>query len=133
MPTIHSEGYDRPSTPENAPGRVGDPATQRGAPSITCPRCRKTSFHPVDIKEGYCGHCHDWTSRPRHTSWFTFGQGHEHPFEGIILDKDIVLQITASSPLHHMHRLFGTAWAMEYLTMPEMEHFPRGIRKLEFP
>ncbi|GIH29074.1 hypothetical protein Aph01nite_73840 [Acrocarpospora phusangensis] len=32
--------------------------------SITCPRCGRTSHHPVDVAEGYCGHCHDFTGRP---------------------------------------------------------------------
>lgn len=32
------------------------------APSITCPQCGRTSYHPEDIKQGYCGACHDWTS-----------------------------------------------------------------------
>lgn len=32
------------------------------APSIACPRCGKISYHPKDIEQGYCGHCHDWTS-----------------------------------------------------------------------
>jgi hypothetical protein len=31
------------------------------APSITCPRCGWTSHNANDIREGYCGHCHDWT------------------------------------------------------------------------
>jgi hypothetical protein len=31
-------------------------------PSITCPRCGRTSYNPNDIREGYCGYCHDWTS-----------------------------------------------------------------------
>ena len=31
-------------------------------PSITCPRCLMTSYNPNDIREGYCGNCHDWTS-----------------------------------------------------------------------
>lgn len=37
-----------------------------GQPSITCPRCGRTSYHPGDIKEGYCGgpSCHWWTSDP---------------------------------------------------------------------
>jgi ribosomal protein L37E len=35
--------------------------------SITCPVCGRTSYNPNDIKEGYCGHCHDWTSPPRTT------------------------------------------------------------------
>ena len=31
-------------------------------PSFTCPLCLMTSYHPSDIREGYCGNCHDWTS-----------------------------------------------------------------------
>ena len=29
-------------------------------PSITCPQCGRTSYHPMDIQEKYCGHCHEW-------------------------------------------------------------------------
>ncbi len=29
--------------------------------SITCPRCGRTSYNLNDIREGYCGACHDWT------------------------------------------------------------------------
>lgn len=29
--------------------------------SITCPRCLHTSYNPNDVREGYCGYCHDWT------------------------------------------------------------------------
>ena len=36
--------------------------------SITCPVCGRTSYHPQDVKEGYCGNCHDWTSAPT-CSW----------------------------------------------------------------
>lgn len=32
-------------------------------PSITCPRCQRTSYNPGDIANGYCGACHDFTSR----------------------------------------------------------------------
>lgn len=31
-------------------------------PSITCPRCSRTSYNPNDIAQGYCGYCHWWTS-----------------------------------------------------------------------
>jgi ribosomal protein L37E len=31
------------------------------APSFTCPRCGRTSHHPDDVREGYCGACHAWT------------------------------------------------------------------------
>lgn len=26
-------------------------------PSITCPRCGRTSYNPTDIEERYCGAC----------------------------------------------------------------------------
>ena len=29
--------------------------------SFTCPRCGMTSYNPNDVREGYCGNCHDWT------------------------------------------------------------------------
>jgi hypothetical protein len=31
-------------------------------PSITCPDCDRTSWNPDDVREGYCGNCHDWTT-----------------------------------------------------------------------
>ena len=34
-------------------------------PSFTCPRCRSVSYNPNDIREGYCGRCHDWTDTGR--------------------------------------------------------------------
>ena len=33
--------------------------------SITCPRCGAKSYHPEDIRQGYCGRCHWWTSDPQ--------------------------------------------------------------------
>jgi hypothetical protein len=29
-------------------------------PSITCPTCGLTSYNANDIREQYCGHCHQW-------------------------------------------------------------------------
>lgn len=29
--------------------------------AYTCPRCHRTSYHPEDIANGYCGLCHDYT------------------------------------------------------------------------
>jgi hypothetical protein len=29
--------------------------------SFTCPICLRTSYNPNDVREGYCGHCHDFT------------------------------------------------------------------------
>lgn len=41
----------------------GPPRPRASITSITCPVCLKTSHSPSDIIEGYCGNCHDWTSR----------------------------------------------------------------------
>lgn len=43
----------------------GRPTSAAGRPSFTCPRCGRTSWHPVDVAEGYCGRCHDWTGVQR--------------------------------------------------------------------
>lgn len=31
-------------------------------PTITCPRCGRTSYSEGDIQQKYCGFCHWWTS-----------------------------------------------------------------------
>ncbi|MEV0112339.1 hypothetical protein AB0H77_03645 [Streptomyces sp. NPDC050844] len=33
-------------------------------PSFTCPRCTRTSHHPMDLRYGWCGHCNDYTGAP---------------------------------------------------------------------
>ena len=33
--------------------------------SIICPRCGLRSYHPKDIEERYCGHCHEWHANMR--------------------------------------------------------------------
>lgn len=33
-------------------------------PSITCPDCGRTSYHPEDVRWGYCSACSWWTSYP---------------------------------------------------------------------
>lgn len=32
-------------------------------PSFTCPDCGARSWHPEDIRHGYCGRCHAYTGR----------------------------------------------------------------------
>lgn len=48
--------------------------------SITCPVCHMTSHNPNDIAEGYCGHCHRWTSDPASEA------GHEAKMRKIDMD-----------------------------------------------
>lgn len=41
------------------------PELPAGAPlSITCPRCRRSTAHPVDVVYGWCANCADGTSPP---------------------------------------------------------------------
>jgi ribosomal protein L37E len=40
-------------------------AADRPRDSFTCPRCSRVSFHSTDVREGYCGACHDVTG-PRY-------------------------------------------------------------------
>lgn len=35
---------------------MNEPTVDR--PSITCPRCRRTSYNPNDVEQRYCGFCH---------------------------------------------------------------------------
>lgn len=37
-------------------------ASESARPSFTCPRCRRTSWHPDDVANGYCGACHEFVS-----------------------------------------------------------------------
>jgi hypothetical protein len=46
-----------------AAARVLRAANQSGD-SITCPACLRTSHNPNDVREGYCGACHRFTSPP---------------------------------------------------------------------
>jgi hypothetical protein len=32
--------------------------------AFTCPKCWMTSYHPEDLRHGFCGNCHDYTSPP---------------------------------------------------------------------
>ena len=43
-------------------GRLGVAQAAHAAPvSFTCPKCGRTSYHPKDAEEGYCGACNEWT------------------------------------------------------------------------
>lgn len=59
--------------------------------------------------------------------YFTFGQTHTHSFNGVTLDKDVVVKITAKNPREKMQEFFGVKWCFEYDKKPEMQYFPRGI------
>lgn len=65
--------------------------------------------------------------------YFTFGFSHAHAVSGFTYDKDIVVQIQAESYGHAreiMVQYFGTKWAFQYESVPDMSYFPRGIKEL---
>jgi hypothetical protein len=61
------------------------------------------------------------------TSYFTFGYIHTHTYNGIKLDHDVLIKITAENPRQKMHELFGIKWAFQYDKMPDIAYFPKGI------
>lgn len=38
----------------------------KGAATFTCPKCGAVSYNPNDIREGYCGRCHEFTGEKSH-------------------------------------------------------------------
>ncbi len=65
------------------------------------------------------------------TRYFTFGQDHVHVVNGITWDKDCLCKITADDPREVMLDTFGTKWSMEYQEPPNLNHYSRGIIKLD--
>jgi len=100
-------------------------------PSITCPRCGKTSHHPDDVREGYCGACHDFTGPADLEYAMTFGCQYgadprrlTHP-TWPPADADGWVTILApdeSSARACAFRLFGKRWAFIY---PPGGHDPK--------
>lgn len=58
----HGAGWTAGSVAvHEACSRAPAPAVS-GLVSITCPQCAATSYHPEDVRQGYCSRCHWWTS-----------------------------------------------------------------------
>lgn len=51
----------------NYPMYAGDPSGPR--PSITCPKCGRTSHNPNDVRERYCGNCHQYHDTMGKVGW----------------------------------------------------------------
>ncbi|MFU0241684.1 hypothetical protein ACKI1J_38840 [Streptomyces scabiei] len=46
------------------PAPEAEPDHQPGPQPFTCPRCARTSHHPLDRRYGYCSACNDYTGAP---------------------------------------------------------------------
>lgn len=56
-------------------------ALSAAANAFTCPKCERTSYHPEDKRNGYCGHCHQFTGTITQQPGQTTGHagGHSTP------------------------------------------------------
>jgi hypothetical protein len=52
---VHSGVYRKPGI-----GQLGPDDVTSGAMSIRCPRCGRVSHHPEDVRQRYCGNCHQF-------------------------------------------------------------------------
>ena len=63
--------------------------------------------------------------------YFSLGQNHTRQLptkKGItLLDKDVLIKITAVDPRAEMFRIFGDEWAEEYEELPDKKYYPKGI------
>ncbi len=64
-PTCGSRAVITAAGRPDDPRSVTMPCRSEGAPSITCPRCQRVSYHPEDIAQRFCGACgfHDDLAR----------------------------------------------------------------------
>ena len=53
-----------PSAEDDLPTYGVVPRVVVEASSFTCPSCGRTSYHPEDVANGYCGACHAFTGTP---------------------------------------------------------------------
>jgi hypothetical protein len=54
----HGIGYDLVVTKVSLPRTRSEPNRQRLQLGIRCHTCNRTSYHPKDVSERYCGACH---------------------------------------------------------------------------
>ena len=65
--------------------------------------------------------------------YISFGQGHHHNLNGVILDKDCLLELTMEKEAQaraFAWKMFGAKWSFIYTKLPNMIYFPRGTVKL---
>lgn len=78
-------------------------------PSITCPVCGRTSYHPKDIHHHYCSHCHAF-----HTDINDRPVPLEHMRQAIIRAAQQWEERNASVPENPMLRAFAAHYGISY-------------------
>ncbi len=54
-----------------------------------------------------------------YTQWFSFGFDHRHEVDGVWLDHNTVVRITAVDPRAVMFDVFGARWSFPYDERPD--------------
>lgn len=89
--------------------------------SITCPRCGRTSSHPNDVRERYCGVCHQWHEHMPEALALALEQLGEHVgFELAPWQRWWLEHLPAD--LREWHTLYVT-------TPPRRSTFPEALRE----
>lgn len=62
--------------------------------------------------------------------WITMGQAHIHKLNGIIVDKNVVVELEARNmgeAIERGYKLFGAKFADVYEKKPNMAYYPGGV------
>jgi len=78
-------------------------------PSSSCPRCGMCSAHPDDIREGWCGHCHDWTRFEDVIAAIARGDAAGAVWGAMQAEQELTPEVLLAHP----------AWRFEYMTADE--------------
>jgi hypothetical protein len=94
--------------------------------SFTCPKCGRTSHHPEDEAQGYCGHCHAFTREEPAASYqvvLADGPAQKWSYVTFVPPEQIIL--IARNPVGGVHGEWmrvpmSNAWedALEYRRRP---------------
>lgn len=90
-------------------------------PSITCPVCGMVSYNDGDIREGYCGNCHEWTGAIRELagipsleamSGYYDRQGHQITFQRYLWLQQGTYGFVANTEVGHyeVSTVCGPVW-----------------------
>lgn len=92
---------------------------------ITCPVCGWTSHHPEDERQGYCNHCHWWTSDALlgPAAWIRY----ECPTPGCEWMVFTRLPTNAECVLYSQETGLGVLAAGQQLMYRNRQHIERGV------
>lgn len=90
--------------------------------SYVCQVCDTRTYHPEDIRQGYCPNCSAFTRKPAMTTWTIFDHPLDHPDHVVVRGFDIFNGMTNPVPQKagFLFRDVETARAWVQQEHPEM-------------